>query len=125
MNIESSLHARVTVLTARVHKKCFGLAEDYRLRFYRPSGHFELPSLFAAAFPIVLENERHLVTFVERTKARAFERSRVHKDILRTVSGRDEPEALCTVEKLYCSSNSHDEEAFPWREREPVNWAHA
>jgi hypothetical protein len=89
------------------------------------SGHFDLRGLFAAAFPVVLENERHLVTFIERTYACAFERSRVHKDILGTVSGCDEPEALCTVEKLYCSSDSHDEEVFPSRERKPVNWAHA
>ena len=35
---------------------------------------------------------RHHVTFVEPAYACAFERSRVHKDILGTVGGRDEPE---------------------------------
>src|SRR5262245_55168045 len=74
----------------------------------KQSGHFDLRGLLAAASAVVFENERHLVTFVERTQARAFERSHVHKDILRTVSGSDEPEALCTVEKLYCSSNPHN-----------------
>jgi len=122
-------HTRATELAARV---CGGYSQrreppmDYRLCAPRDrSGHFNLPGLFAAAFPVVLENERHLVTVVERTYACAFEGSRVHKHILGTVSRRDEPEAFCTVEKLYRSSDSHDQEAFPSREREPVNWAHA
>ena len=73
----------------------------------KPSGHFDLRGLLAAASAVVFENERYLVTFVERTQARAFERRYVHKDILRTVSRSDEPETLCTVEKLDCASNPH------------------
>jgi len=72
-------------------------------------GQLDLSCLLAAALAIVFQNERNLVTFVERPDARSFERRGVYENVLGPVRRRDETETLCAVEELDRATNSHAE----------------
>jgi hypothetical protein len=50
-------------------------------------GQLNLPSLFAAAFSVVFQNERDFVAFIQRPDTRALECGGVYKHVLRAVSG--------------------------------------
>jgi len=54
----------------------------------------DLTGLLAAPFPVVLEDERDLVAFVETIDARLLERAGMDKYVFRPVVRRNEAETL-------------------------------
>jgi hypothetical protein len=60
-------------------------------------GYLDLPGLFAAAAPVVLEHEGHLVTLVERPDSCRFERGCMDEHVLAVALLLDEAEAFCSV----------------------------
>src|SRR5262249_25647022 len=75
-------------------------------------GHFDLPSLLAAAPAIVFQREGDFVALVEGADPRSLKRARMDEHVLGAVLRSDEAKTLGTIEELDCSGNSH-EEPFP------------
>src|SRR5690349_13921043 len=69
-------------------------APDVPPRLKEQSRFMDLTGLLAAPFPVVLEDERDLVAFVETIDARLLERAGMDKYVFRPVVRRNEAETL-------------------------------